>query len=123
MDNIYFWIKDRLKSEGIKVDYCPTENMIADLFTKPLQVALFKKTRDIVIGYKHTSNIHENNKDSSYQERVGKDVSEGDVKRTDDGLSIVGSTYIGNVKWSDDGPSVVGSTHRDMSYTEVVSKQ
>ena len=33
MDNRYFWIKDRLESEKIKVEYCPTEKMIADFFT------------------------------------------------------------------------------------------
>ena len=27
---------------------------------------------------------------------VGKHVSEGDVKRTDDGLSVVGGTQLGN---------------------------
>jgi hypothetical protein len=30
MDNRYFWIKDRLESEGIEVQYCPTEKMLAD---------------------------------------------------------------------------------------------
>ena len=30
MDNRFFWIKDRLKSERIKVEYCPTSKMIAD---------------------------------------------------------------------------------------------
>ena len=53
----------------------------------------------------------------------GKDVFEGDVKRSDDGPPVVGGTQPGNVKRSDDGPSVVGSTHRDMSYAEVVSKR
>ena len=54
---------------------------------------------------------------------IGKDVSKGDVKRTDAGPSVVGGTHLGNVKRSDDGPSVIGSTHRDMSYAEVVSKR
>merc|ERR1712113_629732 len=27
MDNRFFWIKDRLQSEGIKVEYCPTSKM------------------------------------------------------------------------------------------------
>ena len=54
---------------------------------------------------------------------VGKDVSKGDVKRTDEGPSVVGGTQLGNVKRSDDGPSVVGSTQRDISYAEVVSKR
>ena len=38
---------------------------------------------------------------------VGKDVSEGDVKKNYDGLSIVGGTQLGNVKRYDDGPSIV----------------
>ena len=54
---------------------------------------------------------------------VEKYVSEGDVKRTDDGPSVVGGPHLGNVKRSDDGPSVVGSIHFDMSYAEVVSKR
>ena len=41
MDNRYFWIKDQLKSEKIDVQYCPTDKMIADFFTKPLQGSLF----------------------------------------------------------------------------------
>ena len=53
---------------------------------------------------------------------VGKYVSEGDIKRTDDGPSVVGGTHLGNVKQSDDGPSVVGITQCDMRYAEVVSK-
>ena len=36
MNNRYFWIKDRFVSEGIKVEYCPTEQMIPDFFTKPI---------------------------------------------------------------------------------------
>ena len=54
---------------------------------------------------------------------VEKYVSEGYVKRTDDGLSVVGGTHLGNVKWSDDGLSVVGITQRNMSYSEIASKR
>ena len=112
-----------MQSEGIKVEYCPTEKMISHFFTKPLQRALFKKFRDNVLGYKYISTLHENNEDSSYQEHVGKYISKGDVKRTDDGQSIVGGTQLGNVKRYDEVPSVVESTQRDMSYAEVMSKQ
>ena len=53
----YFFIKDRLKTEGIKVVYCPTGKMIADFFTKPLQGRLFRKFRDVVLGYIHISEL------------------------------------------------------------------
>lgn len=43
MDNCYFWIKDRINSERIKVKYCPTVMMLANFFTKPLQGGSFRK--------------------------------------------------------------------------------
>ena len=102
MDNRYFWIKDRLENEGIEVEYCPTEKMIADFFTKPLQGALFRKFRDIVLGYKHISTLNQDDEESSSQERVREGVSGETVKR------------------SDDGPSVVSKANGHVSYAEIV---
>ena len=59
MDNRYFFIKDRLNTEKITVEYCPTGKMIADFFTKPLQGNLFRKFRDLVLGYKHISELED----------------------------------------------------------------
>ena len=70
--------------------------MIADFFAKPLQGYLFNKFRDIVLGYKHISTLHENDEDLLYHQRVGKDVSQGDVKQADDGPPVVGGTQLGN---------------------------
>lgn len=38
MDIWYFWIKDRLQSESIDLQYCPTEVMLGDFFTKLLGI-------------------------------------------------------------------------------------
>jgi hypothetical protein len=46
----YFFVTDRVQRKHIKVQYCPTEEMIADFFTKPLQGALFHKFRDAILG-------------------------------------------------------------------------
>ena len=46
----YFFITDRIKNKEIRVQYCPTEEMIADYFTKPLQGSLFKKFRNLILG-------------------------------------------------------------------------
>jgi hypothetical protein len=43
IDIRYFWMKDRVKSEGITIRHCPTLQMVADFFTKPLQGTLFRK--------------------------------------------------------------------------------
>ena len=52
-----FWIKDRTKSAGITVRHCPTLHMLADFFTKPLQGSLFRKFRDVILGYKHVDSL------------------------------------------------------------------
>ena len=46
----YYLITDRVKKKEFKIMYCPTEEMIADFFTKPLQGAQFVKFRDAVLG-------------------------------------------------------------------------
>ena len=46
----YFFIKYILKRQNIELLHCPTERMVADYYTKPLQGALFRKLRDILIG-------------------------------------------------------------------------
>jgi len=41
LDVCYFFITDRIKWGEVKVAYCPTENMLANFFTRPLQGAAF----------------------------------------------------------------------------------
>ena len=41
----YFTITDRVKNGEDIIEYCPTGDMIADFFTKPLQGSLFRKFR------------------------------------------------------------------------------
>jgi hypothetical protein len=45
--------------------------MIGDFFTKPLQGALFRKFRDIVLGYTHVDSLYDE-PPSKDEERVGK---------------------------------------------------
>jgi hypothetical protein len=53
----YFFIKDRIANGDITLLHCPTEQMIADFFTKPLQGHLFRKFRDIIMGITHYSTL------------------------------------------------------------------
>ena len=45
-----FGVTDHVKSGDITIEYCPTEMMLTDFFTKPLQGAVFHKFRDVIMG-------------------------------------------------------------------------
>jgi hypothetical protein len=46
----YFFIQDRIKNGELAVKHCPTDQMLADYFTKPLQGAKFILFRDMILG-------------------------------------------------------------------------
>ena len=46
----FFWLNDLVTRGIVHVTYCPTLNMLADFFTKPLQGSLFQTMRDHVLG-------------------------------------------------------------------------
>jgi hypothetical protein len=52
----YFFVKDRIDSGEVEVVYLPTEDMKADILTKPLQGELFRRMRAELLGH----NIEEN---------------------------------------------------------------
>jgi len=62
------WSTDRIKNGNIKVKYCPKDKMIADFMSTPLQGSLFKRFRNVIMGWKHTSTLF--NASSSNEERV-----------------------------------------------------
>ena len=79
IDIRYFWIKDRLICENIKVRHCPTLQMIADFFTKPLQGSLFHRLRDVVMGITHTDSLALPPVPPPLEERVGRTMRPGDT--------------------------------------------
>ena len=51
----YFFIKDRVASGEVKIEHCPTNEMIGDFFTKPLQGMQFIKFRDMIMNVNPTT--------------------------------------------------------------------
>ena len=47
----YFFVKDRVDKKEVKIEYCPSLNMLADFFTKPLQGQLFLKFKQVLMGH------------------------------------------------------------------------
>ena len=50
----YYFITNRIRRKELSVEYCPTQLMVADFFTKPLQGALFIKFRSIIMNLDDT---------------------------------------------------------------------
>ena len=46
----FFFISDRINSKEIVVEYMKTQDMIADILTKPMQGALFRRLRSLLLN-------------------------------------------------------------------------
>ena len=51
IDIRYFFVHNRIKKGKLNVFFCPTEKMLADFFTKPLQGKIFKTFRSAIMGH------------------------------------------------------------------------
>ena len=54
----YFFVKDQIEKKLLRTEFCPTDEMLADFFTKPLQGTLFYKLRDAVMNIRSDSPFH-----------------------------------------------------------------
>ena len=105
IDIRYFFITDHSKRNSIDITHCPTENMLADFFTKPLQGSLFRKFRSVLLGESHNNSLCHGRTPSPPEERVGSKSDQnsnlpivmtslpGGCKDTSMGLSMPGSVY------------------------------
>ena len=50
MDICYFYVSDHIRNKTLPLRHYPTEEMLADYFTKPLEGALFTRLRNHIMG-------------------------------------------------------------------------
>ena len=50
MDIRYFYVGEHIQNRTLSLKHCPTEEMLADYFTKPLQGSLFVRLRNHIMG-------------------------------------------------------------------------
>jgi hypothetical protein len=84
LDIRYFFIKDRLGLKDIDVQHCPTEQMLAFFFSKPLQGSLNRKFREVILGHKHIDSLKQS-KPTPSQERVGRNILQEIMRNGADG--------------------------------------
>jgi hypothetical protein len=47
----YFWLKERMDDGDVTVEHVPTEDMVANVLTKPVQGAQFTREREMLTGW------------------------------------------------------------------------
>jgi Reverse transcriptase (RNA-dependent DNA polymerase) len=50
IDIRYFFVTDNIQNKNMRVEYCPTDDMLADFFTKPLQGSKYRRFRSMVLN-------------------------------------------------------------------------
>ena len=70
----YFFVTGRIAGGELSVEYCPTMDMIADYFTKPLQGSQFRRFRNVILGIQEV-NI------PRYNRQAMKAMNENKAKR------------------------------------------
>jgi Reverse transcriptase (RNA-dependent DNA polymerase) len=58
IDIRFYFVADRVANGDLRIEHCPTEEMVADYFTKPLQGALFYRLRDHIMNIDSSSPYH-----------------------------------------------------------------
>ena len=111
----YFWVTDRIKNGNIKIVHCPTKQMIADYFTKPLQGALFHMFRKVIMGWDHVSTVY-TGYDAS-KERVGNNEEKLKHEKETENYELVATTTVGRETSKSEG---IG---KKKSYAEAVRIQ
>ena len=61
----YYFIKDYVDRNEVQIIHCPTEDMVGDYFTKPLQGSQFVKFRDMIMGCKCFDTINKERVDET----------------------------------------------------------
>ena len=59
MDIRYFYMGDHIHNKTLSFRHCPTEEMLADYFTKPLQGSLFVRLRNHLMGTEFADGDHQ----------------------------------------------------------------
>jgi hypothetical protein len=100
----YFFIADRAKNGELRIEYCPTEEMIGDFFTKPLQGAQFYILRDDIMNVDPRSVYHSAHRSALSPESRHNDYRPHD---DDDDVTSTDASREGDEDWPS-GPKVKG---------------
>jgi hypothetical protein len=119
IDIRYFFITDHSQRNSINIVHCPTEDMLADFFTKPLQGSLFRKIRSVLLGEAHSSILSPDIPSSSNEERVENKNPVTPVSDTDTGaVPSTEASYLSTTNTNKVSTTNVNTSHSIEKYPE-----
>ena len=78
IDIRYFYVANRAECGDLSIKYCPTGDMIADYFTKPLQGSQFRRFRNAILGVDEV-NIPGYNRNATEQRKAKLDKLKAEI--------------------------------------------
>ncbi len=72
----YFYIKDQVDSKVVKIEYCNTDEMYGDFFTKPLQGYKFKYMRDKIMNVDPHDKYHSDHRSVLSEDEINDEMNE-----------------------------------------------
>ena len=106
----FFFIKSQVDDGKLQIVYCPTGEMLADYFTKPLQGRLFHLFRAVIMGWAHIDTLKSS---STPKERVENMGISDDVTTVDD-VTKTPITYAQAVRASGDATKTPMTSYANM---------
>jgi hypothetical protein len=122
---IFFFIKARIDSKEITIEHCPTQNMIADYFTKSLQGNLFRKLQDQIMSFDQLCKYHSGHRSvlgggNLLGERTKMELTEKNVKYKSG--KALNNRHIGTFALKDFGEGRrLEKPEKNLMYAKVVS--
>ena len=116
----YFWVTDSIQDENMEVEHCPTDLMVAEYFTKPLQGTKFNIFCRIIMDWDHTSTLDIHNylrNVSSIKERVGNtdNMTKNHIKNNGNAKNNIDNKANGRAK--NDTSNAIGKTGKTIEIT------
>ena len=91
IDVRYFFVKDKIDKGELRLEHCPTKEMWADYFTKPLQGSTFYALRDKIMNIDSSSEHHSSHRSVLKNVSFSDDVED---TTTDAGMEQKGIAHV-----------------------------
>ena len=117
----YFFVADVCKRGEIVIEYCPTDEMIGDFFTKPLGGAKFRRFRNIIMNIDHDEfgPVDMDELTALHHEKMQRRFEMENEKKQDESTKNKMSESVDSQECVGDQWVDMGATHKNPNMTRI----